>query len=63
MGLKTDTGLRVGTLHIHLNGTFKFFASRAGKEGGYGAKIAQANIPGYIAGGEDPWDKASAEKK
>ncbi|PYI11026.1 hypothetical protein BO78DRAFT_161085 [Aspergillus sclerotiicarbonarius CBS 121057] len=63
VGLQTDAGLRVGTLHIHLNGSFKFFASRAGREGGYGTKIAQAGIPGYIAGGDDPRDKASPATK
>ncbi|OOF97572.1 hypothetical protein ASPCADRAFT_129252 [Aspergillus carbonarius ITEM 5010] len=63
VGLQTRGGLRIGTLHVHLNGSFKFFASRAGREGGYGTTIAQANIPGYLAGEDDPWDKASAEKK
>ncbi|PWY95975.1 hypothetical protein BO94DRAFT_620324 [Aspergillus sclerotioniger CBS 115572] len=47
VGLQTQGGLRVGTLHIHLSGSFKFFASRAG----------------YLAGEDDPWAKASPAKK
>ncbi|KAE8139208.1 hypothetical protein BDV38DRAFT_281373 [Aspergillus pseudotamarii] len=49
VGLQTNSGTRIGSLHVHLDGTFKFFASRAGREGGYAEKIAQANIPGYIS--------------
>lgn len=48
MGLQTDSGTRVGSIHVHLDGTWKFFASRAGKEGGFAANIHKANIPGYI---------------
>ncbi|RAK93355.1 hypothetical protein BO79DRAFT_284013 [Aspergillus costaricaensis CBS 115574] len=59
VGLKTQGGVRVGTLHVHLSGSFKSFPSRAGREGGYDHKIAQANIPGYLAGENDPWEKAS----
>ncbi|GLA41061.1 hypothetical protein AnigIFM63309_008905 [Aspergillus niger] len=59
VGLKTQGGVRVGTLHVHLGGSFKFFPSRAGREGGYDHKIAQANIPGYLAGDNDPWEKVS----
>ncbi|GKZ23614.1 hypothetical protein AbraIFM66951_009889 [Aspergillus brasiliensis] len=59
VGLKTQGGVRVGTLHVHLSGSFKFFPSRAGREGGYDHNIAQANIPGYLAGDNDPWEKAS----
>jgi hypothetical protein len=51
-GLQTNAGTRIGTLHIHLNGIFKFFASRFGKENGYQAIIAQAKIPGYTAAEE-----------
>ncbi|KAE8400350.1 hypothetical protein BDV37DRAFT_209628 [Aspergillus pseudonomiae] len=53
VGLQTNSGTRIGSLHVHLNGTFKFFASRAGREGGYADKIAQANIPGYISSMEE----------
>ncbi|RAL00800.1 uncharacterized protein BO80DRAFT_425211 [Aspergillus ibericus CBS 121593] len=62
VGLQTQGGLRVGTLHVHLNGSFKFFPSRAGREGGFGTRLAQANIPGYLAGEDDPWDKTSPAK-
>ncbi|KAK2810199.1 hypothetical protein FQN50_003169 [Emmonsiellopsis sp. PD_5] len=49
VGLQTHAGTRVGSLHVHIDGTFKFFPSRAGKDGGYGANIAAAAIPGYIS--------------
>lgn len=54
VGLQTNAGTRIGSLHVHLSGTFKFFPSRAGREGGYYKNIAQANIPGHIPedGGE-----------
>lgn len=48
VGLQTNSGTRVGSVHLHVDGTWKFFASRAGREGGYAAKIQKANLPGYI---------------
>lgn len=66
VGLQTHKGTRVGSVHIHADGTFKFLASRVGREGGYSATIAQANIPGYIAGDNDTLrdgDKGSSSKK
>lgn len=44
----TAAGTRIGSVHIHLDGTFKFFASRAGRIGGYAANIVKAGIEGFI---------------
>lgn len=49
LGLLTAAGTRIGSVHIHLDGTFKFFASRAGRQGGYAANIVKAGIEGFIA--------------
>lgn len=49
MGVQTQSGTRVGTVHVHVDGTWKFFASRIGRDGGYAANIQKANIPGFIA--------------
>ncbi|PYI01189.1 hypothetical protein BO78DRAFT_379495 [Aspergillus sclerotiicarbonarius CBS 121057] len=49
VGLKTDAGIRIGTIHIHQDKSWKFLASRDGKEGGFAELIAQANLPGFIA--------------
>ncbi|RDH36210.1 hypothetical protein BDQ94DRAFT_121650 [Aspergillus welwitschiae] len=48
LGLKTNNGTQVGSVHVHMDGTFKLFPNRAGREGGYAANIIKANIPGYI---------------
>lgn len=48
VGLQTKSGTRVGSVHLHVDGTWKFFPSRAGREGGYAANIQKANLPGYI---------------
>ncbi|KAI9929664.1 hypothetical protein ASPWEDRAFT_172672 [Aspergillus wentii DTO 134E9] len=48
VGLKTNNGTQVGAIHVHVDGTWKLFPNRAGREGGYAANIAKANIPGYI---------------
>ncbi|GIK07237.1 hypothetical protein Aspvir_002895 [Aspergillus viridinutans] len=49
VGLHTNAGTRIGSLHVHQDGTFKFFPSRAGRQGGYADNIARANIPGYTS--------------
>lgn len=54
VGLQTKSGTRIGAVHIHLDGSWKFFASRAGREGGYAANIQKANLPGYIASEKSP---------
>lgn len=48
LGLKTNNGTQVGSVHVHMDGSFKLFPNRAGREGGYAANIVKANIPGYI---------------
>ncbi|KAE8157068.1 hypothetical protein BDV40DRAFT_305494 [Aspergillus tamarii] len=48
VGLKTSNGTQVGAIHVHVDGTWKLFPNRAGREGGYAANIHKANIPGYI---------------
>ncbi|EFR04872.1 hypothetical protein MGYG_07875 [Nannizzia gypsea CBS 118893] len=65
VGLETHTGTRIGSLHVHLDGTFKFFPSSAGKEGGYGSKIASAGIKGFIptdSGFENMGEQSSSSK-
>lgn len=39
---------RVGTLHVHGDGTFKFFPSRDGRNGKFDVNIREAQIAGYI---------------
>ncbi|KKA16205.1 hypothetical protein T310_10214 [Rasamsonia emersonii CBS 393.64] len=59
VGLATNSGTRVGSVHVHVDGTFKFFPSRAGREGGYEDNILRANIEGHIQNlGNEPSDEA-----
>ncbi|PYH89629.1 hypothetical protein BO71DRAFT_389267 [Aspergillus ellipticus CBS 707.79] len=48
MGLRTNNGTQFGAIHVHVDGTWKLFPNRAGREGGYAANICWANIPGLI---------------
>lgn len=48
LSVETKLGTRVGGVHVHLDGTFKFFPSREGKQGGYWANIKKAKIERYI---------------
>ncbi|PGH07919.1 hypothetical protein AJ79_06127 [Helicocarpus griseus UAMH5409] len=60
VGLETHSGTRIGSLHIHLDGTFKFFPSRAGRQGGYDANIVRAGIKGFMPLQND--DKSAGEQ-
>ncbi|PYH97140.1 hypothetical protein BO71DRAFT_481424 [Aspergillus ellipticus CBS 707.79] len=53
VGLLTATGTRVATVHIHRDGTFKFWASRWGKEKGIEQNISRACIPGHLPSSDD----------
>ncbi|EER27199.1 hypothetical protein CPC735_025350 [Coccidioides posadasii C735 delta SOWgp] len=39
---------RIGSIHVHFDGTFKFFPSRKGDLGKYLEQIRKAGIPGFI---------------
>lgn len=39
---------RIGSIHVHFDGTFKFFPSRKGDFGKYMEQIRKAGIPGFI---------------
>ncbi|KAK2752872.1 hypothetical protein FQN54_008025 [Arachnomyces sp. PD_36] len=58
VGLTTSAGTRVGSVHVHLDGSFKFFPSRAGRDGGYDKNILRASIEGHI----NEIEKASTEE-
>ncbi|EQL29134.1 hypothetical protein BDBG_03990 [Blastomyces gilchristii SLH14081] len=44
VALLTATGTRVGSAHFHLDGSFKFFPSRAGKLGGFADNLQKAGL-------------------
>ncbi|PYH93056.1 hypothetical protein BO71DRAFT_328622 [Aspergillus ellipticus CBS 707.79] len=48
VGLATASGTRIGSVHVHMDGSSKFFPSRAGREGGYDTNIARARIEGHM---------------
>ncbi|GKZ93600.1 hypothetical protein AnigIFM59636_006675 [Aspergillus niger] len=60
IGLSTASGTRVGSVHVHMDGSFKFFPSRIGKEGGYDANISRARIAGHI---NNPEEEIAPETK
>ncbi|EEQ34988.1 conserved hypothetical protein [Microsporum canis CBS 113480] len=44
IAILTVKGNRVGTAHFHLDGSFKFFPSRYGKDGGFAENLRNAGI-------------------
>ncbi|EGC48789.1 conserved hypothetical protein [Histoplasma capsulatum var. duboisii H88] len=56
--LLTSTGTRVGSAHFHLDGSFKFFPSRAGKLGGFADNLKKAGL--VVEEGEPERDTGSA---
>lgn len=51
--------MRIRTIHVHLDGAWKFWASRAGKRLGYEKNIMEAGIERLF--GEDVQDEASSK--
>lgn len=58
VGLENNRKMRIGTIHVHLDGTWKFWASRAGKHLGYVKNIMEAGIERLV--GEDVQEEASS---
>ncbi|OQE14625.1 hypothetical protein PENSTE_c034G08223 [Penicillium steckii] len=56
VGLKIQSGTRICSLHVHLDDTWSFFLSRAGREGGHSANIEKANLPGHVRNESTPQD-------
>ncbi|GAB1196236.1 hypothetical protein APSETT444_005504 [Aspergillus pseudonomiae] len=64
IGLATTAGMQIGSVHVHVNGTFKFFPSLAGRQGGYDANIARAQIEVHINNSEsNPTNEGSDNSK
>ncbi|KAK2765390.1 hypothetical protein FQN54_008236 [Arachnomyces sp. PD_36] len=52
VAILTATGNRVGSAHFHIDGSFKFFPSRYGRDGGYAENLRKAGITVEEAGAE-----------
>lgn len=61
VGLLTTKGTSVGSIHVHLDGTWKYFPSRLGKQNGFAENIRKAGIMGFIAEKEEQAEAANDE--
>lgn len=49
MRLRARRGTQVESIHVHVDGTWKFFPNFVGREDGYDATIGNPNIPGNVS--------------